>query len=576
MTEAEALAEVERFAARGDLLRAFDQACSRLKDHPESEKLKQVALLALARSGATDHALRLFREWGLARSADADILALQGRLAKDRALGLSGGARRAAMAEAASIYQAVNARSPAYYPAINAATTTLLAGDHETAADLARQVLADAAIANASGYWELVTRAEAACIIHDLDSVSTDLVLAAALNRNFAQRTTTRRQLQFVLAENGVGGDQAAQILAPLASPPSVHYTSTGASTFWPTDAAAECAMREAIDEVISAVAPGSAFGSILSAADIMFAEAALDAGVALEIILPIRPAVSRAAIANEAGEQWASRMEACCDHAQRVVLTSDDPEGAEASHLDFAARVGMGLTLLRAQHTDSEAIQIVLGERAAEEPAVARAWGHRLRRHVDLSAFASPRHTNNNEDVRPTHALIFADILGFSALQERLLPVFWETVMAAIGKVAETNKDVVFERNTWGDAVLLVCKDARSAARICIEVQRDLAQVDARRFDSGEPPSMRIGAHYGPVFTGWDPIAEKNTHYGRALSKAARIEPITPPGGVYVSEPFAAILLLEAGHEYACTYAGAVPLAKGYGEFRMYNLTLS
>lgn len=574
MTEAEALAEVKRFVARGDLLRAFDHACSLVKLLPDSEKLKQAALLALARSGATDHALRLFEEWGLPRSEDTDILALEGRLAKDRALRLAGEARRAGMAETAAIYQAVNARRPHYYPAINAATTTLLAGDADTAADLARQVLADDAIVNAADYWSLATRAEAACVTGDLDAASRDIGRAAALNDNYAERTTTRRQLKLILAETGVAGDTAARLLTPLASPPSIYYAST-AHGGWPRSLDDENAMRSAIDTAIEATGPGSAFGSVATAAEIIFAEAALDAGLALEIVLPVRLPALRVAIAAEAGEDWATRAETCCARAQRVVLTSDDPEAAEASHADFAARVGMGLALLRAQHTDAEAAQILLldGEFSGVR---AESWGERPRRIVDLTGLVRARADRGDADTRPTHALIFADILGFSALKERLLPVFWETVMTAIGVVAERHREVVFERNTWGDAVLLVCSDASSAARICIEVQRELHGVDARRFGRDEPPAMRIGAHYGPVFTGWDPIAQKATHYGRALSKAARIEPITPPGGVYVSEPFAAILLLETGDEYACTYVGTVPLAKGYGDFRMYNLTLS
>ena len=55
------------------------------------------------------------------------------------------------------------------------------------------------------------------------------------------------------------------------------------------------------------------------------------------------------------------------------------------------------------------------------------------------------------------------------------------------------------------------------------------------------EAPTMRVGAHYGPVFSDWDPIVGKGTFYGRSLSRAARIEPITPPGAVFVTEAFAA-----------------------------------
>ena len=52
-----------------------------------------------------------------------------------------------------------------------------------------------------------------------------------------------------------------------------------------------------------------------------------------------------------------------------------------------------------------------------------------------------------------------------------------------------------------------------------------------------------------------------------------ARIEPVTPPGAVYVTEPMAAALALSGTHEIDCDYVGMVALAKNYGEFRMYVL---
>ena len=105
------------------------------------------------------------------------------------------------------------------------------------------------------------------------------------------------------------------------------------------------------------------------------------------------------------------------------------------------------------------------------------------------------------------------------------------------------------------------------------LAVQRKLQAIDGHALGREEAPTMRIGAHYGPVFEGWDPVLAHRTYYGRALSRAARIEPITPPGTVYVTEAFAAILLLESRGEFTCTYVGQVPLAKGFGTFRMYDL---
>jgi hypothetical protein len=56
-------------------------------------------------------------------------------------------------------------------------------------------------------------------------------------------------------------------------------------------------------------------------------------------------------------------------------------------------------------------------------------------------------------------------------------------------------------------------------------------------------------------------------------VSRAARIEPVTPPGSVYVSENFAAALALEPGGPYLCEYVGVVSAAKSFGEMRMFLL---
>ena len=48
----------------------------------------------------------------------------------------------------------------------------------------------------------------------------------------------------------------------------------------------------------------------------------------------------------------------------------------------------------------------------------------------------------------------------------------------------------------------------------------------------------MRIGAHYGPAYRTIDHITGRTTFYGTEVSKAARIEPVTPPGAVFVTEP--------------------------------------
>jgi class 3 adenylate cyclase len=47
-------------------------------------------------------------------------------------------------------------------------------------------------------------------------------------------------------------------------------------------------------------------------------------------------------------------------------------------------------------------------------------------------------------------------------------------------------------------------------------------------------------------------------------VTRAARIEPITPPGSVYASEAFAATLAASGRQDCALEYVGEVSLAKG------------
>ena len=69
------------------------------------------------------------------------------------------------------------------------------------------------------------------------------------------------------------------------------------------------------------------------------------------------------------------------------------------------------------------------------------------------------------------------------------------------------------------------------------------------------------------------DPVSGVLTFLGSHVSRTARIEPVTPPRAVYVTELFAAALELAGGEDLACDYVGHMPAAKDYGRLRMYRL---
>jgi len=124
--------------------------------------------------------------------------------------------------------------------------------------------------------------------------------------------------------------------------------------------------------------------------------------------------------------------------------------------------------------------------------------------------------------------------------------------------------------KNTWGDGLFFVFADVGSAGRFALEL-RD--RVKATRWKARGLPELdlRIGLHAGPVYGCIDPVTERRNYIGSHVSRAARIEPVTPPGNVYASQPFAALAAAERGLEFKCDYVGQTAMAKKYGTFPTY-----
>jgi class 3 adenylate cyclase len=84
---------------------------------------------------------------------------------------------------------------------------------------------------------------------------------------------------------------------------------------------------------------------------------------------------------------------------------------------------------------------------------------------------------------------------------------------------------------------------------------------------------ALRIGLHLGPAYTAHDPILLRDNFFGAHVSRAARIEPVTPLGCIYVTETMAAVLALHNAEFFSCEYVGMTEAAKSYGQMRMFLL---
>jgi class 3 adenylate cyclase len=176
-------------------------------------------------------------------------------------------------------------------------------------------------------------------------------------------------------------------------------------------------------------------------------------------------------------------------------------------------------------------------------------------------------------DEARVVRALLFADVVGYGRLSESQIRVFVETLLKVVVEILARYESEISLRQRWGDALHLVFTSVSAAAECALDLHETVRALPLAELGLPDDLSFRIGAHAGPVFSGIDPIEGRATYFGEPVTRAARIEPMTPPGQVFVTDEFAALATLEAGSSVACEYVGHVETNKGYGRFPMYVL---
>lgn len=587
--------QVQAAIKSGDLFTAYDRAMAAIDDGAAATRLHYLAVLSLARMGATKRAHALYQKLRLCDDPSTDSQALQARLLKDVAFLATGGADAShKLLQAADAYYAIYEQGRDYFPGINAATLYFLSGDVARGQSLADELLQSAQLIGDDSYYGAATRAEALLLL-SRDGDAADILgeLLDLADGDAGAIATTRKQLMHIVSARGLDPMAADGVLSALVPKKVAHFcghmvpSHMGAETAWQDE------MRAAFKSQIGAHNIGIAYGALACGADIVFAEVALEMGVALVVVLPFDPKDFIEQSVAGGGADWVSRFDHCLQQAESVVYATEDAFIDDPYQFAYGSAMAMGLARLRADALAADCVQIAAWDGAPTDYPAGTAKDVALWRdsggHSEVIRFVrthapktqSDERTDDTEGAlladRVMRSIIFTDFKGFSKLPERTLPLFAEQIMGACADVLADFDDAVSYKNTWGDALFLIIDDIVQAARLALALQQRLAQVDVAALGlSGSGSFMRIGLHYGPVFEMQDPVTGRANYYGSQISRTARIEPITPPGAVYVTEAFAAILAMTPGAPFSCSYVGQIDLPKGFGTFRMYHLETS
>jgi len=575
------LTAVKAFEREGEFFKAYDLAAQALGSFHDDLWLKHRAVLCLARAGAIDLAQHKYSEFGLPGAAieNEDVDALGARLLKDLALAATGEKRRKMAVQAADRYAAIHERYHNYYPAINAASMRLVAGDDAGAKSYARSALAELEGAE-EDYYSVATRIEALFLLGEVDAARALFPKAMKLNRgDQAALATTWRQLQLVLELKNLDPKVVAREFAPHTV---VHFLGHIISASGRFKAVEESTVRSQIAEYFDEHPVGSGYGSLAAGADILFAEELIRHGASVHVVLPFELEEFIDISVRPAGKEWVRRLEHCLASAATVRWATEDSYLGDDYLFAYCSKIAMGLAVLRARHLGSQVEQVAIWDgrpggtaddvafwkRAGFAQTIIRCGDFRGRiKPAPQTTIAKPA------GGRVIRAMLFCDIKGFSKLNDVELPNFVANLLGAIGKVVDSFGGSVSFANTWGDGLFLVFEDPAQAARCALDLQLAVSRIDLAK--AGLPPyiAMRIGGHLGPAYAALDPVLLRQNYFGAHVSRAARIEPVTPEGCVYVTENFAAVLGLENGKEFACDYVGMTEAAKKYGSMRMFLL---
>lgn len=517
-----------------------------------SEQLSMLSIIGYARAGALDYAWRLFREGGFdLRRDDPAALCVLGRLLKDRAREEVGEERQNLYWQAAEVYARAGEISGTTYPLINAATLTYLGGRREQAQTLARQVLAlcqDGVDKDETPYYRAATQAEAYLLIGAFIEAKAWLAKAmACAPRAYEDQASTIRQFGLILAERG----EDAAWLEPYQPPRCLHFAghmgvsrndknfAEGLRTFL---------MKERI---------GFGYGALAAGADILIAEALLESGAELHVVLPSEPDLFRESSVAPFGAEWSDRFISVLNSAESVFVVGHRPSSISSLGLRLAGEAAMGNAIMQASMLMTEPVQLVVLDGAQSkiaEPGSTQwaydAWAATGGRHEALVAPRTPGDSGDGEINCSDTAECLAAVLRIEWSKADSGLSSADVAMRLASALRRCSPPLNSPR--WmSEELLLAFETPQAAATAGLSAIADLAGIT----------DVRVAGHYGIARRITDPFGGADLLIGKATALPREIMRSTPPGAMHVSEEFGlALQVMRSNGRPSVGYVGDLP----------------
>jgi class 3 adenylate cyclase len=503
---------------------------------------------------------------------------------------------------------AMKKRKPedAYYNGINAATLSLLIGHEKQSRDIAVKVKTICLIrisalnktSRGISCWLYATLGEAELLLGNIDQAISWYTRAGnSAGRNLRDISSMRTQASMILKHI----KQASDIISECFHIPSItvfsgHRLDSSGRNQNKFPLELEKAVQDQIAKKLDTLDTGIAYSSAACGSDIIFLEQVLKRGGEINIALPfekehfIRESVNISSKGN-----WVKRFERLLNKAKTVkVLGFYDPL-AIRSNLDFCNLFMHGTACLHSQLIGTKLTALTVWDGKPGLPggtaSAVQHWKSVGQQFLQIDPAtmlpqkkAGRRKACTTKKIKKPLSgvkhytylpLLFADVKGYSKLSEDQLVKFSIHYMKAIGRLTNRHASGLLSTKTQGDGLFFVFKDLTTAVTLATDLRNTISRIDWNRYGLPSGLTARISLDAGPCYSYHDPVADRMDFCGTYVNRAARLEPITPPGQIYASETFVALCQTEGIQNTRFNYAGQVVLPKNHGIIPAYHVDM-
>ena len=574
--------------------------------------LKHVKALSLARLGSVAEAHELLKQ--LAKEDESpEILAAMARTFKDLSfLSADQSSKTDYLAKSHEIYLKSYRNDPIAFTGVNAAATALWLGNPDLSRSLAGEVRAicEADLrSEPDNVWSAASLAESLLLEGSLEAATRQYRAAReemAKRHRWGDISTMRKQAMLHCDRMRIDQTSLADALSLTLVTFSGHMIDRPDRVHPRFPPSAEDDVRRRIREELDRLEPAFGYSSAACGSDILFLEEMQRRGADTVVVLPWRKEdFLESSVHIAPGGDWERRFHEVLNNASSVVYLSQqtEPPSAEIGY-EYLIDCVNGMTILHADSLHSEVVPLAVWDGAfgggpggthdfvkfwrklSREPIVIRplaADPGTGSPELPATSVAPPLRTANPSgspfDGQPCiKTMLFADVVGYSSLLERLVMAFVTHFLGALSRLISEDEDRPVYVNTWGDAVFFIFDTAPQGGRFALKMLEKTAAIPWSQLGFPSELKIRIGLHTGPIVQCFDPITNQPNYFGAHVCHAARIEPVARPDEVLATEAFAAYARFSAGCEngetgFSLRYLGLVDFHKKYGMHPLFRV---